>query len=103
MVEKTIMEATEKEIKALKIISECKSTLGIRPSNFGFIYFDNPQQRHLIEAVSNQGNGACCGKKAWRAAGCILGRLRKKGYVYNIQGHYALTVLGEELLDKKEE
>ena len=34
---KTIMEATEKEIKALKIISECKSTLGIRPSNFGFI------------------------------------------------------------------
>ena len=96
------MKATEKEIKALKIISACKSTLGIRPSAFGFIYFDNPQQRHLIEAVSNQGNGACFGKKAWRAAGCILGRLRKKGYVYNIQGHYILTNLGNDLLEKSE-
>lgn len=93
------MGITEKEIKALQIISDCKS---IRPSGFGFIYFDNPQQRYLLEAVSNQGNGACYGKKAWRAAGCILGRLRKKGYVYSIQGRYALTVLGEELLDKKE-
>lgn len=98
-----VMKATEKEIKALKIISECKSIRGIRPSDFGFIYFDNPQQRHLIEAVSNQGNGACHGKKAWRAAGCILGRLRKKGYVYDFQGRYALTVLGKELLNKKEE
>ena len=94
------MRTTEKEIKALKIISGFRS---IRPSDFGFIYFDNPQQRHLLEAVSNQGNGACYGKKAWRAAGCILGRLRKKGFVYSIQGHYALTVLGKELLDKEEE
>ena len=96
------MKATEKEIKALRIISENKSTLGIRPAAFGFIYFDNPQQRRLIEAVSNQGNGACHGKKAWLAAGCILGRLRKKGYVYSFQGHYALTDLGKDLLEGKE-
>ena len=97
------MKATEKDIKALKIISECKRIQGIRPSAFGFIYFDNPQQQHLIEAVSNQGNGACSGKKAWRAAGCILGRLRKKGYVYCFQGYYKLTNLGKDLLNKKEE
>ena len=93
------MKPTEKEIKALKIISECKSTMGIKPSDFGFIYFDNPQQRYLIDSLSNQGNGACFGKKAWRVAGCILGKLRKKGYVYRFHGHYALTDIGKDLLN----
>ena len=96
------MKITVKEIKALKIIAECKSTLGILPSEFGFIYFDNPQQKHLLEAISNQGNGACHGKKSWRAAGCILGRLRKKGYVYRFQGRYTLTELGKDILKSNE-
>lgn len=96
------MKITVKEIKALKIIAECKSTLGILPSEFGFIYFDNPQQRHLLEAISNQGNGACHGKKSWRAAGCILGKIRKKGYVYCIHGRYTLTALGKDVLRSSE-
>lgn len=97
------MELTEKEKKALKIVSECKSILGIKPADFGFIYFDNPQQRYLINSLSNQGNGACYGKKAWRAAGCILGKLQKKGYVHFLWGHYKLTELGKDLLKRSEE
>ena len=96
------MELTEKKKKSLKIVSECKSTLGIKPADFGFIYFDNPQQRYLIDSLSNQGNGACFGKKAWRAAGCILGKLQKKGYVYRYWGHYKLTELGKDLLRRSE-
>lgn len=95
-------ELTEKEKKALKIVSECKCSLGIKPADFGFIYFDNPQQRYLIDALSNQGNGACYGKKAWRSAGCILGKLQKKGYVHCCWGRYTLTKLGKDLLRRSE-
>lgn len=94
------MTLSQKERKALTILSECKNPLGIRAKEFGELYFDSPEYSHLFDGLSNQGNGACYGKKAWRAAGCVLGRLAKKGYAKNVWQHYQITELGKSKLSE---
>lgn len=71
---------TKKQIKALSILDRHP---GITASSFGTLYFDGPEHESLHTAVSNQGNGACAGKKAWLCAGSLLGKLKKKGLVMN--------------------
>ena len=71
---------TRNEHKALQILRQCGSE-GITASGFAVRYFTEPKHEYLFTAVSNQGNGACAGKKAWLCAGSYLGRLAKKGLV----------------------
>ncbi len=89
---------TQKEIKALRIVRDCKCLNGIRPKEFGAIYFDTPEHGYLLTSMSNIGNGATHGVKAWRAAGCILGKLKKKGLLGNAWGFYRLTPAGQQAL-----
>lgn len=91
-------KATEKELRALQIIADCPCTLGIQAKQFGEQYFTSPEHQYLFTSLSNQGEGACYGKKAWRCAGAILGKLAKKGYVRFLWNHYHITELGRELL-----
>jgi hypothetical protein len=69
---------TEKQSRALAILTEHPY---ITARMFGEYYFDSPEHGYLHTAVSNQGEGACAGKKAWLCAGSLLGKLRKEGYV----------------------
>lgn len=72
---------TKKQAKALRIIDGTPWP-GISASRFARAYYDEPGQQYLFSAVSNQGNGACSGKKAWLCAGSLLGRLTKAGLIY---------------------
>ena len=76
---------TVKQTKALEIL---KAHPGVSARQFGDIYFDKPGQGYLHTAVSNQGNGACSGKKAWLCAGSLLGKLKKTGLVREGFGKY---------------
>lgn len=89
---------TEKQARALKTVAECTGRLGITPAFFAQTYFDTPEHRHLLTAVSNTGNGACMGKKAWIAAGSVLGRLARSGLLRHTWGHYSLSEKGREEL-----
>ena len=88
------MKLTNKELRALKIVSECPSKIGIMPKDFGAEYFSTPEHKHLLTSVSNIGHGAAAGVKAWRLSGCILGKLARKDYVRKLWGHYHLTEKG---------
>ena len=65
-----------KQSKALRILSEHPD---ITASQFGRLYFDGPEYEYLHTAVTNQGNGACIGKKAWLCAGSFLAKLERQG------------------------
>lgn len=95
------MELTTKETRALQIVKDCKCTLGIKPKEFSLIYFDTPEYEYLLTSVSNIGNGSASGVKAWRLAGCILGKLAKKGLLRQTWGFYKLTFEGEQALLKQ--
>lgn len=71
---------TQNEYKALRILQKT-GIEGITANGFAARYFTEPKHEYLFTAVSNQGNGACAGKKAWLCAGSYLGRLVKKGLV----------------------
>ncbi len=73
--EKTL---TPKQRKALQIL---KDHPDITARAFALFYFTEPEHQYLNTAVSDQGNGACAGKKAWLCAGSLLGRLIQKGWV----------------------
>ncbi len=70
------MNISEKDKKALTILSKDGPMMA---RDFAMQYFDGPEHQYLFTAVSNQGNGACAGKKAWLCAGSLLGRLVKRG------------------------
>lgn len=70
---------TPKQRKALAVLD---ANPRITASRFAQLYFDEPEHDYLHAAVSNQGNGACAGKKAWLCAGSLLGKLAKKGFVF---------------------
>lgn len=93
---------TAKEIKALKVVQSADPHTGITCNGFALRYFDQPEHEYLFTSLTNTGNGACYGKKAWRAAGCILAKLKKKGLVASIfrNGvlHYRLTFEGEKAI-----
>ena len=69
---------TPKQAKALSILREHP---GVTAHGFAALYFTDPSQETLFTAVSNQGNGACAGKKAWLCAGSLLGKLAKRNFV----------------------
>lgn len=103
------MKLTRKSLRALRILREHPD---ITANVFAVHYFTAPEHRYLFTAVSNQGNGACAGKKAWLAAGSFLGRLARAGLVVNLppEGRerrgpwkYRLTHLGEEALKQHEQ
>lgn len=64
--------------KALEVLS---NSAGLTAGSFAVQYYTEPRHRYLFTAVSNQGNGACAGKKAWLCAGSFLGKLCKEGLV----------------------
>ena len=72
---------TDKQYKALKVLSEHP---GLTARSFAVRYYDGPDHEYLFTAVSNQGNGACAGKKAWLCAGSLLGMLKKAGFVRKV-------------------
>ena len=62
--------------KALEILNKSSS---LTAGSFAVQYYTEPRHQYLFTAVSNQGNGACAGKKAWLCAGSFLGKLCKEG------------------------
>lgn len=85
----------EKTLKALHVLRDYPN---ITASGFAKHYFDQPEHQYLFTAVSNQGNGACAGKKAWLCAGSFLSRLVAQGYVirkpYMFPTRFVLTEKG---------
>lgn len=96
------MENMTKTAKALQIIA---TEPGIGAKKFALLYFTEPKHEYLFTAVSQQGNGACAGKKAWLCAGSLLGRLRKSGYIRMTfyPNRYYITEKGKQFLDTKEQ
>lgn len=92
---------TEKQARALSVIGD---TPGLTAKGFAVRYFTDPSQDYLFTAVSNQGNGACAGKKAWLCAGSLLGKLKKLGLVaekpYSDPPRFLLTSKGASALDE---
>ena len=73
---------TEKEYKILKAIEPGTYDRGIDAKAVAWaLWHDDPEHEYLFTACSNQGYGACRGKKAWLCAGSLVGKLRKKGLV----------------------
>lgn len=64
--------------KALEILRKSSS---LTAGSFAVRYYTEPRHQYLFTAVSNQGNGACCGKKAWLCAGSLLGKMVREGLV----------------------
>lgn len=83
--------------KALSILAE---NPGIGAGRFAVLFYTEPQYDYLFTAVSNQGNGACAGKKAWLCAGSFLGRLCKAGLVRRdvVAGRFYVTDKGKREL-----
>lgn len=74
---------TPKTRRALTILAGAKDPLhGITANTFAAQYYAGTDKEYLLAAVSNQGDGACVGKKAWLCAGSYLARLVKQGLVY---------------------
>lgn len=95
---------TQKQKKALNILKEHPN---ITARAFGQFYFDQPEHEYLFDASSNQGYGACRGKKLWLCAGSLLGKLRQKKWVdmnFARDGHcrFHLTAEGYDILKKNE-
>lgn len=95
---------TQKEARALDILASA-GTKGLTAREFAVRYFTERDQEYLFTAVSNQGNGACAGKKAWLCAGSLLGKLRQKGYVksvpYSEPRRYTTTVSIQKFNEQK--
>lgn len=92
---------TDKQAKAIRIL---RDNPYITANRFAMFYFDTPKHEYLFTAVSNQGNGACAGKKAWLCAGSLLGKLKKELYVdstkYDNPARFYATAVGRIMLNK---
>ena len=95
---------TPKQAKALAILQD---NPGCTANTFAALYFTEPSREFLFTAVSNQGNGACAGKKAWLCAGSLLGKLAKRGLVRRDYGsgtgRFYLTFKGEQQISPTNE
>ena len=94
------MKTTAKQRKALQILADHPD---ITARAFGDFYFTEPEHEYLYTASSNQGYGACRGKKLWLCAGSLLGRLVAKEWVrrrIDREGRisFVLTYEGEKVL-----
>ena len=94
---------TPKQTKALSILRDHP---GCTANTFAAFYFTEPSREFLFTAVSNQGEGACAGKKAWLCAGSLLGRLAKRNFVaalpYSNPRKFFLRMDGELALKEYE-
>lgn len=90
--------------RALKIISGIPDpNIGMTAKGFAYAYYKDTKHEYLLSACSNQGHGACRGKKAWLCAGSYLKKLCKKGLVRENwtrdgQSRYRITPKGRETL-----
>jgi len=78
------MNVSPKTRRALAILATAGEPLrgtGMTANTFATQYYAGTKNEYLLTAVSNQGEGACAGKKAWLCAGSYLGRLAKQGLV----------------------
>lgn len=91
---------TEKTLKALKVLYSREE--GMTANLFAYeLWGDDPEKEDLFLAMSNQGNGACAGKKAWLCAGSYLAKLCKAGYVTKTRDFkFRLTTKGKEICEK---
>lgn len=94
---------TLKTYKALKILH---NNPFITASRFASLYYVGKEYEYLFTAISNQGNGACAGKKAWLCAGSFLGRLYKEGVVRKTNPgvkpiKFALSLKGESAYNEE--
>jgi hypothetical protein len=48
---------------------------------------------------SRQGHGSCTGKGMWFAAGCLLGKLERRGLIWRSCGAVGLTNAGRKVLE----
>jgi predicted transcriptional regulator len=100
--EMTKLTPTEK--RALQVLSGIKEPWkGMKAKAFAEAFYEGTEHEYLLTAVSNQGNGACAGKKAWLCAGSFLSKLCKKGLVNQYYDKnrglvYAISHEGEEAL-----
>ena len=74
---------TKKEHDALFHFGQGRA---LSPNRFAQEYFDTPKHSYLLTSESKTGGGydVVIGKKGWRAAGCILAKLSKKGWLQRI-------------------
>lgn len=89
---------TQRQFEALEIIDAAGT---IAPSTFGMKFWPG----HVMHSKSSPcGNGAARGVAGWRCAGGYLGRLRKKGWVWDegrIAASYTLTFAGAAALKEE--
>ena len=92
---------TKKEYIILKAIASGSYERGINAKAIAFtLWGDDPAYEYLFSACSNQGNGACRGKKAWLCAGSLVGKLRRRelvNYDRSCTG-YILTRAGRQAI-----
>lgn len=73
---------TAKTYKALKILEHTRNLRVMTAKDFALAFWGNDESKqYLSTAVSNSGNGACSGKKAWLCAGSYLSALYKRKLV----------------------
>lgn len=90
---------TETAYKALKAIEDGNPTFRRGASAMTIavaVWGEDPGKQYLFTAVSNQGNGACAGKKAWLCAGSLMGKLIKQGLARKGEYGYYLTEMGRK-------
>lgn len=95
---------TGKTFKALSILRDNPE---VTANRFAYLYYSGTEKEYLLTAVSNQGNGACAGKKSWLCAGSFLAKLVKKGYVNRKRNigptRFSITEKGQKELKETEE
>lgn len=91
---------TEKQYKALKIVAEASGQhQTIRAYEFALKFWgESLDKEHLFTSLSNQGEGACYGKKAWRCGGAYLGKLHKAGFLSRVGFCYYINFKGEQAI-----
>lgn len=98
------MYISAKQVKALTIL---RDNPNITANRFAYLYFTGTDKEYLLTSVSNQGNGACPGKKAWLCAGSFLGKLARLGYVQKKTNssptRFSITEKGQKELKEAEE
>ena len=97
---------TATQYKALKAVSNGTHQRGVSAKALAVaLWGADPRKEYLFTAVSNQGEGAASGKKAWLCAGSLAGKLCKAGLMMHDRDYagYHLTMLGEKTMKEYEE
>ena len=94
--------------RALQILASLPDPyVGITANAFAAKYYTGTPYEYLLTAVSNQGEGATAGKKAWLCAGSLLSKMAKDGLVrkHYLRGpgamRYSITEAGRQLIGDK--